>query len=640
VYPKRSSQEAHLRPRLVLLSGPRSGKSYPLGPDGFSIGRHPENRLQVTDPGASRRHCLIEPLNGRFLLRDLESLQGTFVNGHPIREHLLEEGDLVAVGDVLLLFQIEESGAVRSPVALVAEGSFTAGTTVQRAPREALRDRPDFQNLLRISGILQAARSTGELARGLLEEVLAALPGDRAALLLADRGTAEIAAAFALDRRQGSGDPFPVSRTVVQGVLGEGVTLMAEDVLLEEKLAGAESLRADRIRSLLAAPLVHLGRALGLLYVDVQEPREPGEPAHPFDEGHLQVLTALGGIAAGALAAVRQMEWLEEENRRLTDSLAFDMVGESPRMREVYRLLARAAASGATVLLRGESGTGKEVAARALHHGSPRADKPFVAVNCATLSETLLESELFGHEKGAFTGAVARKTGKAEAADGGTLFLDEIGEIPIALQARLLRFLQEREVERVGGARPVPVDVRVVAATNRDLEKAIREGTFREDLYYRLNVVTLHLPPLRERREDIPLLASHFAARTSQRLGRPVAGFTPEARACLLRYDWPGNVRELANAVERALVLGEGDLIRPEDLPEAVLESAAVPEVSLGQYHEMLHETKKRLIRGAVAEAGGNITKAAARLGLQPTYLHRLIRNLDLRGEIRDEPGR
>lgn len=621
-----------MRPRLVLLSGPRSGRSFPLGPEGLSIGRHPENRLQVADRTASRRHCVIEPLDGRFLLRDLESLQGTFVNGRPIREHLLEEGDLVAVGDLLLLFQSEDAEAVREPVALVAEGSFTAGTTVQRAPQEALRERPDFQTLVRITGILQAARSTAELTRGLLEEVLAAVPGDRAALLLADRGAAEIATAFALDR-QGSSDPFPVSRTVVQGVLREGATLRAEDVLLEEKLAGAESLRADRIRSLLAAPLVHLGRTLGLLYVDVREPREPREPARPLEEGHLQVLTALGGLAAGVLAAIRQREWLEEENRRLTESLTSDLVGESPRMREVYRLLARAAASDATVLLRGESGTGKEVAARSLHHGSPRADQPFVAVNCATLSETLLESELFGHEKGAFTGAVARKIGKAEAADGGTLFLDEVGEIPLPLQARLLRFLQERELERVGGTRPIRVDVRVVAATNRDLEKAIRAGTFREDLYYRLNVVTLHLPPLRERREDIPLLASHFAARTSQRLGRSVAGFTPEARACLLRYDWPGNVRELANAVERALVLGEGDLIRPEDLPEAMLETAALSEVSLGTYHETLQETKKRLIRRAVAEADGNITRAAARLGLQPTYLHRLIRNLGLRGE-------
>ena len=615
----------------MLLSGPRAGQTFPLGTEAFSIGRHAENALQVPDPATSRYHCRVEPGDGGFLLRDLGSRQGTFVNGRPVREHLLEEGDLVTVGETLLLFRTREGEPLgNEPRVLAGEDSFAARTTLQRHPgrpaAEELEGR-DLEALLRIATALQSPRSTAELARRLLEQVLSAVPGDRAALLLADRGTPEIATAFTLDRR-GSAEPFPVSSTVARRTLDEGVALLAEDVLLEERLAGAESLRAERIRSLIAAPLAHQGRTLGLLYVDS---REEGAS---FEERHLRILSALGSLAVGALVHVRKTEWLEEENRRLSESLAHDMVGESPRMKEVYRLLGRAAATDSTVLLRGESGTGKEVAAHALHQGSPRAGKPFVAVNCATLSETLLESELFGHERGAFTGAVARQIGKAEAADGGTLFLDEVGEIPLPLQAKLLRFLQERQIERVGSPRPIPVDVRLVAATNRDLEKAIREGTFREDLYYRLNVITLHLPPLRERREDVPLLASHFAALTSRRLGRPLAGFTPEARSCLLRYDWPGNVRELANAVERALVLGEGELIRPEDLPETILEAGALPDLSLGRYHETVQETKKRLIRSAVTEAGGNITKAALLLGLQPTYLHRLIRNLDLRREI------
>ena len=620
-----------MSPKLVVLSGPLSGRIFPLGVDAFSIGRHEGNALQVMDLAASRLHCRVEPMNGGFLVRDLGSRQGTFVNGRPVHEHRLEEGDLMAVGETLLLFQVREGETVRGDSRVLAdEGSFAARTTIQRlpgqSPEEGLESR-DFQLLLRIAGALQSPRSTAELARSLLEQILSAVPGNRAALLLADRGAPEIAAAFHLDRR-GCAEPFAVSSTVARRTLEEGVALLADDVLLEERLAGAESLRRERIRSLIAAPLTQQGRLFGLLYADC---RDPGPS---FEERHLQILAALGGLAAGALVHVRQTEWLEEENRRLSESLVPDMVGESPRMKEVYRLLGRAAATDSTVLLRGESGTGKEVAARALHQGSPRAGKPFVAINCATLSETLLESELFGHERGAFTGAVARKVGKAEAADGGTLFLDEIGEVPLSLQAKLLRFLQEREIERVGSPRPISVDVRVVAATNRDLEKAVREGIFREDLYYRLNVITLHLPPLRERQEDVPLLASHFAALTSRRLGRPLAGFTPEARSCLLRYDWPGNVRELANAVERALVLGEGGLIRPEDLPEVVLESASISEVRLGHFHEVVQETKKQLIRAAVAEAEGNITRAAGRLGLQPTYLHRLIRNLDLRREI------
>jgi len=647
-----------MQPTLTVLSGPLSGHLFPLGPEGIQVGRLVENGLQVCDPAVSRCHFALEQENGGFLLRDLGSRRGTFVNGQPVRERLLESGDLIAVGDTLLLFQLRPVGSPRAepraePRVHLDDGDFVARTTVQLAPRDSLWARPgkelaaragadasgriarDFQTLLRIATALQSARSTAGLAGALLELILSAIPGDRAALLLTDRGAPEIADAFALDRRGGT-DSFQVSRTVVRQVL-DGTALLAGDVLLSGDLASAESLKASRVRALLAAPVSHLGRGLGLLYVDALTQEPPGAP---LDESHLEILTALGGIAAGALAGVRQMEWLDEENRRLAEGLsagAGGMVGESPRMREIQRLLRRAAASDSTVLLRGESGTGKEVAARTVHQESPRAGRPFVVINCATLSENLLESELFGHEKGAFTGAVARKIGKAEAADGGTLFLDEIGELPLPLQAKLLRFLQEREFDRVGGTRPIRVDVRMVAATNRDLEKAIREGTFREDLFYRLSVIPLHLPPLRERREDIPLLASRFAALTSQRLGRPVAGFTPEARACLQGYDWPGNVRELANAVERAIVMGEGDLVRPEDLPETVLEACALPELTLGRYHETLHETKKRLIRAAVLEAGANMTRAAELLGLQPTYLHRLINKLDLRADLRDD---
>jgi transcriptional regulator with PAS, ATPase and Fis domain len=255
----------------------------------------------------------------------------------------------------------------------------------------------------------------------------------------------------------------------------------------------------------------------------------------------------------------------------------------------------------------------------------------------SALPDALLESELYGHERGAFTDARQQKIGLLEAADGGTVFLDEIGEMVPALQAKLLRFLEEKAFKRVGGSGDVRVDVRVIAATNRDLEDAVKKGTFREDLYYRLNVISLTLPPLRERREDIALLASHFAAVSSRKLGRRIAGFSPEARACLLRYEWPGNVRELANAVERAVVLGESELIRTEDLPETVLEAApaAGGPVTVTPYHETLNRTKQRLIVDAVEQAAGNVTRAAEALGLHPNYLHRLISNLGLRERIK-----
>jgi Nif-specific regulatory protein len=298
--------------------------------------------------------------------------------------------------------------------------------------------------------------------------------------------------------------------------------------------------------------------------------------------------------------------------------------------------VSKVAPTDSTVLIRGESGTGKELVARAIHRNSPRAGMPFLAINCAALTETLLESELFGHEKGAFTGAFAQKRGKLELADRGTVFLDEVGEMPLACQSRLLRLIQEREFERVGGTRQIRTDIRLIAATNRDLEAAIERGTFRKDLYYRLNVVSLTMPPLRDRREDIPLLASHFVAKHGKRAGRRVTGIALEALACLKAHDWPGNVRDLENAIERAVVLGSTDLILAEDLPETVLEAAPQGAGPIGGYHETVRNEKTRVILAALDQAEGSFTEAAKLLGIHPNYLHRLVRNLNLREAIKN----
>jgi transcriptional regulator with PAS, ATPase and Fis domain len=287
------------------------------------------------------------------------------------------------------------------------------------------------------------------------------------------------------------------------------------------------------------------------------------------------------------------------------------------------------------VLITGESGTGKELVARALHRNSPRANRPFVAINCAAITETLLESELFGHEKGAFTGAAAQKKGKLEIAEGGTVFLDEIGELSHALQAKLLRVLQEKVFDRVGGTRPVRVDFRLLAATNRDLRAAIDEGTFRRDLFYRLNVVSLSMPALRDRREDIALLASWFLRRYQGQATRHVTEFSPEAVAALSAYDWPGNVRELGNAVEYAVILGQDSIILPDDLPDIV--AAATPSradpagPSRLRFRNAIDHAKIDLIAKALDETDGNHTAAAHVLGLHPNYLHRLIRTLKMR---------
>jgi transcriptional regulator with GAF, ATPase, and Fis domain len=409
------------------------------------------------------------------------------------------------------------------------------------------------------------------------------------------------------------------------------VAVLANDVLNDRQFNPTESLVASQIRSLLCVPLLVFGSKLGVIYADTTR------PATRLEEHHLHLLTAIASVTAVALEHARYVEWLEGENRRLQEemNIQHDMVGDSHRMREVYQFVSRVAPTDSTVLIRGESGTGKELVARAIHRNSKRASRPFVAINCAALTESLLESELFGHERGAFTGAITQKKGKIEVADGGTLFLDEIGELALPLQAKLLRVLQEREFERVGGTRPIKVDIRLIAASNRNLDDAIKANLFRQDLFFRLNVVSVVLPPLRDRRDDIALLATYFVQKYSRAANRPVSGISPEAHSLLRRYDWPGNVRELQNALERAVVLGSSDRIRPEDLPEALVETNAPAHTGVLRYHDAVNSVKRQLILKAIEQANGNFTEAAKLLDLHPNYLHRLVRNMDIRKDLR-----
>jgi DNA-binding NtrC family response regulator len=348
----------------------------------------------------------------------------------------------------------------------------------------------------------------------------------------------------------------------------------------------------------------------------------------PVDPRHLEVV----------LGKALERQALRDQNALLASEVGeryAALVGESPAMQAAVAVARRAAPSGATVVLLGESGTGKEVLARAIHQWSPRAGKPFVVVNGVALGAELLESELFGHEKGAFTGAHQQKRGKLEVAHGGTVFLDEIGDVRPALQAKLLRVLQDQTFERVGGTRPIRADLRFVAATNRDLAAAVREGRFRLDLYYRLNVVAITLPPLRERASDIEPLARHFLERYRREVKRPLLGIRPEALGCLRRHAWPGNVRELENAIERAVVLAEGPEIGVEDLP-AEVRAAGAGEGAEGNggrsYHAAVEDFKRGLIVSTLRRTGGNRTQAARALGLQRTYLARLIRDLGAGG--------
>ncbi len=343
----------------------------------------------------------------------------------------------------------------------------------------------------------------------------------------------------------------------------------------------------------------------------------------PFDPDHI-TLTVKKALEQERLK--RRVEILSEEigqGYRLIE-------GKSTKMNQAVDLAKKSAGSNATVLLLGESGTGKEIFARSIHDWSERKFEPFIAINCVGLSKELLESELFGHEKGAFTGAHQIKKGKMELAHGGTVFLDEVGDISQELQTKLLRFLQEREFERVGGTKPISVDVRIIAATNRDLDDAIKEGRFREDLYHRLNVIAVALPPLRERREDIPALANFFLQRFSTETKKNFTEVEKKAMKTLLAYGWPGNVRELANVIERAVVLGQDPKIVLSDLPSRVLGKKTRPTSNSLSYHEAIEAYRRELVIQALAHAQGNRAAAAKALGLHRTHLMKLIKSFNI----------
>jgi two-component system, NtrC family, response regulator HydG len=619
-----------MKPRLIAIDGPIKGRVILIDADGVSIGRDPSNRIALADSSVSRRHCRITCNADRsFVVADLESRNGTFINGVPAGERALIHGDRLRLGDCNFIFLIEDSQNGPDEPSVRLERNITETRTVVELRREdsvymahaplpqTARVAQSLKVLLKISMAIRSADGVEPLAHDVLRLVMEATPARRGAILLIDKLGSEPSAAFSWDRASGGKTVVPVNSDLIERSFAEAIAILSRE--------------GDH--SLLAAPLTSRERTIGILYLQADE---------PFDEEHLQVGAAVGSVAGLAIDSARRMELLETENRRLREeiSIEHDMVGEGPRVQEVYRFISRVSHSEATVLILGESGTGKELVARAIHRNSRRARGPFVAVNCAALTESLLESEMFGHERGAFSGAVSMKKGRFELADGGTLFLDEIGELPASLQAKLLRALQEREFDRVGGTRSIKVDVRVIAATNADLAAAMEKGTFRSDLFFRLNVVSITIPPLRERREDIQLLASYFAARFSEHTKRKVSGISPEARACLVAYEWPGNVRELQNAIEHAVVLGTSEYILPEDLPESVLESAPAGAGESGRYQDSIKQEKRQVILNAVRESGGNYTEAAHILGVHPNYLHRLIRNLDLKAEIRKAIGR
>ena len=632
-------------PKLVSIAGPLRRSSYPLTGKTFTIGREPSSSLSIDDQYVSRRHCIIQLEDGTLRITDLNSHNGTFVNSIPIKKRDLTHGDQIMIGasTFVVVLKGEEPAAAATWVAIDDRRSSPSATLEMPAGLPVELDRleagapalagqralRDLETLLRISSDVSSLQGLRDIQRRLLQSIFEVVPADRGAIILAENNLDEITAIFGWDRAKGMDQEVHVNRAALRDAYERKVALISELPAQSEAVLGPATIAP--FKSLLAVPLVTASCALGVVYL------ETANPNVRFDQRHLEMVSAIAGMGAIALQKAQRLVWLEGETRRLQEEISrgHDMVGESLRMQEVFRFIARAAPSSSTVLISGESGTGKELVARALHEHSLRKGKPFVAINCAALTETLLESELFGHEKGAFTGALSLKKGRLELANSGTVFLDEIGELAPLLQGKLLRVLQERELDRLGGAHPIKVDIRLIAATNRNLAEEVAQGRFRQDLYYRLNVVSLTMPPLRERREDIPLLASYFAVKHGQKSNRLVKVISPEARACLMNYDWPGNIRELENAIERAVVLGSSEMIPPEDLPEALLESQPPSNETNAQYHKGVREAKKQIILNALEQSDGNYTEAAKLLGVRATYLHRLARNLNLKSKAK-----
>jgi transcriptional regulator with GAF, ATPase, and Fis domain len=606
-----------------------------------SIGSNPSNSISLEDESVSPSHCRINCDNGRFLLIDMDSDSGTFVNGIPVKQRELAPGDQIAIGSSLFVFKVERSPApARSAVQL--DEDATGGAQLQKLRKEELLYlHPDslaalpqtarlaraLGTLVKVSTAIGSIRDVESLQWQLLGMIFDVIPAERGAILLVGDTGEEAPSSVAWDRVAGPDHPVHVNRALTSRVIDEGISVLENEGPGLDPTDASDHQGSKPAHSLLCVPLIGSGQVLGVIYL------HSSNPATVFSEDDLQLLAAIAGLAAIAVENARQFERLGIENQQLRTeaSLQHDMAGQSSRMREVYQFIERVAPSESTVLIYGESGTGKELAARAVHNNSPRKDHLFLAINCAALTETLLESELFGHEKGAFTSAISQKRGLLEVAEGGSVFLDEVAELPLSLQAKLLRVLQEREIVRVGGTRSIKIDVRFLAATNKDLQKAVREEKFRGDLFHRLNVISLTMPALREHAEDIPVLAELFALRNARKCNRKIKGISPEARACLMQYDWPGNIRELENAMERGVVIGTSDFILPEDLPETLLESAPACSSSPANYHSAIINLKKKLILNAFEQAGGNITETAKHLGVNSNYLHRLIRNLDLR---------
>ena len=669
---------------LVIREGTKWTDVFRLIPgQAATIGRAPTNQIAIKDERCSRSHAEVFHSQGQWILRDLESRNGTAVGSRVVRgDHVLQPGDIIRIGQCQLAFVHDLTKAFPDSHSLLEGIAIRGGkrsgpdldaplppddqtvlsdaeptTITHRRGQTRFLEPTDEEHtaipkvgraaaqLCRLAFELAKAPDIGVIAQLALSGVFETTQVDSGALLLLPRTTSgepigaelEIAAS-----RTDTEIPYHrVSNFLASTVLREGEAVLARNVLGDSALGGRDSKGEIHATSVICAPIRHGTRVFGLIHLYSTDPERIPDP------DDLEFALAVADTVAVALENLSRREELAEnlsqirdENLQLRERLGVEseIVGVSPVMDKVAREISRAAPSRATILIRGESGVGKELVARAVHFASPRRKGPFVCLNCAALTESLLESELFGHERGAFTGATERKIGKFEAAHGGTLMLDEIGEMSPTTQAKFLRVLEGHPYERVGGSEAIQSDVRVIAATNRDLERAVAEGFFRRDLYFRLHVLEIIVPALRKRPEDIPVLSDYFLQKFNAETGRRLRGFSPQACEQMTLYRWPGNVRELKNVVERAVVLARSDVIDIEDLMLTKLATAGDTQdivLTPGAFEPMsLDEVERRHILATLQSTNWNKSQTAIILGIERSTLDRKIRRYELDGNL------
>ncbi|MBC7817813.1 MAG: sigma 54-interacting transcriptional regulator [Planctomycetaceae bacterium] len=588
---------------LIVRDGDKWQDMFRLTPGQvMTIGRAPTNRIVVRSEQSSRNHCEVFQAGPMWILRDLGSRNGTTVDGHRIAgDWELEEGQTIQLGACEITFTHELADKAKaaddSDDAEIESATQTQDVIPAKGPKssepeivsrkkrtrysptstaEHAGDDRFSQNLAQLWKLaveMGSAKDEKQLSEVVLDGLLAAIGADIGAVLMLPKpmsgGARPTQLRVVAYKSQGEHSYQTISKALSRMVLDDREAVLAKNVADDSKLSDRDSLDEIEAKSVICAPIRNGDSIYGLIHLYSTLSDESLEPEH------LEFTLAVADQMALAFENIREKQSLAEglaraqnENESLRNQLAIDteLIGNSPEMQQLKQQIGRIAPTDATVLIRGESGVGKELVARAVHFGSDRRNGPFICLNCAALSETLLESELFGHEKGSFTGATGRKLGKFEQAHRGSLFLDEVGEMSLSIQAKFLRVLEGHPFERVGGSSPINVDVRVIAATNRNLEEAIHEKLFRKDLYFRLFVVEVSPAPLREHRSDIPVLASYFLHRFAKKTGRPARGFTDEALEVLCQFDWPGNVRELQNCVERAVVMSTGEMVSASEI--------------------------------------------------------------------------